>query len=251
MASMTQDTPADINKEDPQILASLLWIGALIVSQLVGMGIAIAAQTFIRAFSGQAVGAPSAVTLMAGMSIGSFLLIYMRRNYIKRHFYPSGNRKYPYGISKKVGLTAFLLVAMTIVFSAAYQALILGEMPMQPELVIFQNAINSGPVGILLVYLAGAILAPLLEEVLFRGQLQTAIQAKIAPEFPRAAIAIALTSAIFASIHFQPLALAPLFIGGCIFGWMRWKTGSLILPVAAHVAMNFFSITLLIVTGEI
>jgi len=107
--------------------------------------------------------------------------------------------------------------------------------------------------GIAITYLAAAVFAPILEEILFRGQLQGAITEKLnAKNFANGpAFAIFITSAIFALIHMQPLAMPLLFLTGVVMGYIRYRTKSLVMPIAIHVVMNAIGITLILVTGEI
>lgn len=244
---MAVEIPQGTTTKDPGIVASLVWLLGLVAFQILGMAIAMGIQ---MATTG-GVGQPDAVTLMFGVLIGSLLMIAMRSKYLMRHMRPAWEKDSPYRVSGKAIITTILLVIATGVFSVMYQGLIPGK-TMQPELEIFLNAINSGVIGIIAVYLVGAVAAPVLEEILFRGQLQGAIQNKLESKVKNPPIfAIGITSAIFALIHFQPYAIPPLFFAGCVFGWIRWRTGSLALPILGHVTLNAISLTILMITGTI
>jgi hypothetical protein len=86
-----------------------------------------------------------------------------------------------------------------------------------------------------------ALLAPLCEELAFRGHLLPLLRARLPA---RAAI---VTGALaFAAMHFDPVRLASVFLLGCVFGWLAWRSGSLWPAVAAHVGNNGVAALLLL-----
>ena len=83
------------------------------------------------------------------------------------------------------------------------------------------------------------VLAPLSEELLFRGF----AYAGLAPSMIGPVGAIVLTSAVWAVIHVQyawPL-IVQIFIFGVVFGIVRWRSGSLWPPIIAHGIVNLFA----------
>jgi membrane protease YdiL (CAAX protease family) len=80
------------------------------------------------------------------------------------------------------------------------------------------------------------ILAPVTEEVLFRGFLL--------PSWSRSWLgpvgAVAATSVIFAAMHIQYNLCGMLAVGlaGCVYGWLRLRSGSLLPPILAHCVGN-------------
>lgn len=89
----------------------------------------------------------------------------------------------------------------------------------------------------------GAILfislcAGLGEEALFRGGLQTLLGDHFSVP-----IAIALSSGLFALIHFaKPLNSALIFAIGCLFGGVYWATGSLLTVIVAHAVYDVYAL---------
>lgn len=76
------------------------------------------------------------------------------------------------------------------------------------------------------------------EEIFFRGWVQPVLTRAISPT-----LAIVLTSALFAVLHIlggatDPLAVANLFLGGLLFGALRYRSGGLLAPIAGHVLWN-------------
>jgi membrane protease YdiL (CAAX protease family) len=80
------------------------------------------------------------------------------------------------------------------------------------------------------------ILAPVTEEVLFRGFLL--------PSWSRSRLgpigAVAATSAVFAAMHIQYDICGMIAVGlaGCLYGWLRLRSGSLLPPILAHCMGN-------------
>ncbi|WP_084397878.1 CPBP family intramembrane glutamic endopeptidase [Henriciella aquimarina] len=93
---------------------------------------------------------------------------------------------------------------------------------------------NWGP-----AYLAFAcLLAPLLEEVTFRGVALGALLARGVP----AGMAAVVSTAAFTFIHLQYSvpALAIVFIAGLGLAWLRLKSGTILVPILAHISANGF-----------
>lgn len=76
-------------------------------------------------------------------------------------------------------------------------------------------------------------LAPLAEEILFRGILYPAIKRF---GFPR--LAFWGTSLLFALIHFNLPTFLPLLVLALLLTWLYEKSGNLLAPVVAHMAFN-------------
>lgn len=80
------------------------------------------------------------------------------------------------------------------------------------------------------------ILAPVTEEVLFRGFLL--------PSWSRSWLgpvgAVAATSVIFAAMHIQYDVCGMVAVGlaSCVYGWLRLRSGSLLPPILAHCVGN-------------
>lgn len=98
--------------------------------------------------------------------------------------------------------------------------------------------IANEPWLFLLVLPSVAIGAPLAEEVIFRGQLFSALSStRIGP-----AGATLLTALAWSLLHVtEPwLSIGLIFIMGLLFGWMMMRFGSLWLTIAAHGLWNGF-----------
>lgn len=93
-----------------------------------------------------------------------------------------------------------------------------------------------------MVFLVAVVLAPLLEEMMFRGYFYRALRTRLA-----APAAIALSAAFFAGVHPQGLLGFPMLLAvGTVLATLREWRGSIWASVAAHACTN--GLTLLIVT---
>ena len=84
--------------------------------------------------------------------------------------------------------------------------------------------------------------APIVEEVVYRGCLQTRLTGALG-----AAAGITVTSAIFALIHLSAVEIPGLFVFALVLGATRHRTGSLGLPIVTHMAFNAVGLSLVMV----
>ena len=78
------------------------------------------------------------------------------------------------------------------------------------------------------------IMAPLVEELLFRG----AIQGYMLRKGMKPLHAILIASAIFGIIHMNPIQIPFAFAIGMIFGWLYYRTGSIVPGIIGHFINN-------------
>ena len=131
----------------------------------------------------------------------------------------------PLGLSWQWLVAAGIGAAMSMVFGIAYVGVLSGghrepsELPGTPVIV------------------AVAVLAPLFEEWLCRGVAWRAAAAMANPQ-----AAWLLTSILFAFLHGLGgnylLELPHRAFAGLVFGWLRWRSGSLVPGVVAHALHN-------------
>ena len=81
--------------------------------------------------------------------------------------------------------------------------------------------------------LIASLLAPLAEEVAFRGYLLSALRTHLRP-----VPAIAASSVLFAAMHLDPVRFPAVLFLGAVLGWLAWRAGSLWPAVAAHAVNN-------------
>jgi membrane protease YdiL (CAAX protease family) len=90
-----------------------------------------------------------------------------------------------------------------------------------------------------LLWLSVVVVAPVTEELFFRGFLHRGW----APSWLGISGTVVVTSVLWALLHQQYNALGILFIFvmGLIFGWMRQRSGSTLLPMALHTFNNLLA----------
>jgi membrane protease YdiL (CAAX protease family) len=109
----------------------------------------------------------------------------------------------------------------------------------------------ESPMGVWLAVMAILVVfvAPLLEEVLYRGILQRTLMSLDLGRWT----AIIITSAVFVAMHLgaaQWHALPSLFVLSLGFGWAYERTGRLAAPIVMHVLFNALNLALAWLTIE-
>lgn len=124
------------------------------------------------------------------------------------------------------------------------------ELPDQIAVFFLKMTFDS-PLYFSLAILTVVALAPLIEEICFRGFLQTYLRRYLSPT-----ISLMLASLIFTLFHFsfsQGLGNIPilgsLFLLGCFLGFLYEKQGSLFAPIFLHALFNAVSVANLYFLG--
>ena len=99
---------------------------------------------------------------------------------------------------------------------------------------MFRSIVSAQTVPELLVVMVVVAVAPsIIEELFFRGVVQHAFD-RVAPGMRSAVI----VGVIFALYHFNPFALVPLVVLGSYFGFLRYRSQSIIVAMMAHFLNN-------------
>ena len=96
----------------------------------------------------------------------------------------------------------------------------------------------ENPFSFALLIITIVIIAPIGEELLFRGFLQNSLE-KIWNDVTRA---ILFSSLFFAVIHFNPFWIIQIYFLGVLLGFLAWKTNSIIPCIIFHVIINATSL---------
>jgi membrane protease YdiL (CAAX protease family) len=99
----------------------------------------------------------------------------------------------------------------------------------------YASARDAGPLFLAVFALALVVMAPLGEEVLFRGFLYRGLSMRLG-----APLAIILTSLAWSSLHLQyeVFFMMQVFVFGLVFGLLRWWSDSVYLVVLLHALTN-------------
>jgi membrane protease YdiL (CAAX protease family) len=94
---------------------------------------------------------------------------------------------------------------------------------------------QSGPFWALAIFAVMIMVgAPIVEEIAFRGMLFNSLRKKGVG----AIWTIIITAVVFSAFHFEPIRFFLLLPIGLVYGWVRWKTGSLGAAMVAHGVNN-------------
>ncbi|MCW1921996.1 CPBP family intramembrane metalloprotease [Luteolibacter arcticus] len=134
----------------------------------------------------------------------------------------------------------FMLCFMGVLFVSGWNGWLektLGMESMQEAVKVFKEV--KDPLVIALMAVTAAIVAPLAEEVVFRGYLYPA-----AKRFCGPAGAIVFSSLVFAAAHGHVVALLPLFVLAVILCLLYEFTGSIWACMSVHFLFNAFTVTM-------
>ena len=103
---------------------------------------------------------------------------------------------------------------------------------------------GGGIGGLLLALLLGGVVAPVAEEIFFRGYLYTGMRARWGVGW-----ALAVSSLIFALIHLTPGVLPPLFIMGLLLAYLYERSDSLWPSILLHATINSIAFIGMYISG--
>lgn len=95
------------------------------------------------------------------------------------------------------------------------------------------------------LFVVGAIVAPIVEEIFFRGFLFQGFRQKYG-WMP----ALFLSSAIFGAAHLDPVSLIPTFVLGCVLAVVYHRSNSVWPGILFHAAINSFSLCAVYVISQ-
>lgn len=133
-----------------------------------------------------------------------------------------------------IALASFI-VLLPVLDGLAYVS---GQPIIPPFIVdIYRDAQSTGSLPLL--WLGIVIAAPVAEEIIFRGF----IFRGWVRSSRYAIVGILVVAAVFAIIHIQYnwFGVFQVFLIGLALTWIRWRSGSTLLPIALHVLANFYA----------
>jgi hypothetical protein len=94
----------------------------------------------------------------------------------------------------------------------------------------------------LVLILVVVVGAPIVEEIVYRGAVQTHLQ-----KTAGTAVAFIGTAVLFAAIHMSPVEFPALFVFALVLGYTRLRSATLGLPIVTHMAFNAAGLILVLV----
>jgi membrane protease YdiL (CAAX protease family) len=148
----------------------------------------------------------------------------------------------PFAPAHSLGLGCLFLI-LGFWFNLAWSLLLsLFGLRTQPNLLpIF----GSGIGGLLLALFTGGLIAPIAEEVFFRGFVFAGMYRHLGLRR-----ALVLSAILFALVHILPTSWPPIFVLGVLFAFLYEQTGSIWPAVVVHGAVNCISFLALYVLGR-
>ena len=227
----------------PSLVLSSAWVVAYLPIQQLFIGILAALVTF--AFEGaeraQILAANNGAIIFGGLIAAAFLQIWLMWLYLR-----SDDRTNKIGLNhysqlsiSHTFLVAFGALILAATFNFLYANVVLSDQPMQDQMNKLLDSIPKTPFNIALILLAITLVAPIFEELLFRGLLQNALL-RYLPAWG----AITLSAFSFSVIHLQPVAIPALMALGAAFGYIYHKTGSLRITIILHMANNVLALVM-------
>ena len=124
-------------------------------------------------------------------------------------------------------------LALVVVYTVTYAH----DIFVNPEQQALLDHFPKTPAGVALLTLLAVVMAPLFEELFFRGFLFRGLARSWG--WPLAAV---VSGAIFGAVHQQLTVFIPLFALGFVLAWTYKRTGSLWTPIALHAVFNGISV---------
>jgi membrane protease YdiL (CAAX protease family) len=216
---------------------------AVLFTILVYLTAALVISSLVQLVTGQTEGAATLVAVGNGAQLaglGACLLVAATRFDGGVHRFCFGGEGLKPGLWSVTALVAILMaLGLCPVVSEATVSVMVRVAPgveFRPHPTISALRDGTQPIGIVVALLAGAVLvAPLAEELFFRGVLQTYLVGQMRSRWP----AIVLAALAFGAVHYtQPYAVAALVLLGVLLGYAYERTGSLLPPVVIHALFN-------------
>lgn len=113
----------------------------------------------------------------------------------------------------------------------------MGIEPLQDAVAILQHSDDPRIIGLMIV--TAVIVAPICEEIVFRGYVYPVLK-----RFSGAVPAAFLSALIFGAAHGNLAILLPLSLLGILLVWIYEKTGSIWAPIAVHFCFNAATVAL-------
>lgn len=141
-----------------------------------------------------------------------------------------------------IGLSGFVIVTALVEMANRTFG------PVAPPEQSLMQASRQGGLALLVATVSAVVLAPIVEELTYRGALFQSLRAKLGL-FP----AMFLSAGVFAVVHVelaQPLFLAGLFVLALWLAAAFHRTGSIVVPLVGHATFNAVSLSVALIAGR-
>lgn len=141
-------------------------------------------------------------------------------------------------------LMSMVMICGVIGLVAVYEVLIIPYFPVPEFLQQMDDSLfDGGMFANIMLIIAAVVVAPVVEEFLFRGLLQQSLFYQYGSLLP----ALVIPTIIFALFHigylFYVPALIELLALGILLAWLMAKTGNVLIPILVHALFNLSAFT--------
>lgn len=182
------------------------------------------------------------VTLFINLSVCSYVFYIV---YVERHQSISALGLSLVNVSNNVkqGIIKYLITLPLIMLAGFVINLISNYYGVNPEMQdVVKWILEEKSLFILISLLFfGIIIAPLIEEIIFRGFLQSALKNYFGGRY-----AILISASLFAAVHMDIFAFFQILILGILLGYLYEKTQTLAASVAIHILHNSLTLVFLL-----
>lgn len=120
---------------------------------------------------------------------------------------------------------------------------LIDEFPPQQLVQLFQS--GGDPLAIALLVIFAVLLAPIVEELIFRGCIYRFFKSQTS-----LLLAQFISGVIFALIHANLLSFVPLILVGILLARSYEKSGNILVPICFHALFNGFSLLMLLIVNQ-
>jgi membrane protease YdiL (CAAX protease family) len=177
------------------------------------------------------------LVLTASVEIGFYAIILLAIYWmtVRRYHIPwaaLGLRRVPLGWFVLAPILTLGMLTLGVALSSAISAF-QGQPFVNPQVNDMSQGQQLTPLHLVIFLLGTAIVAPIVEELFFRGMLYPLMRRHLP-----AWLAIVANAAIFAGLHFIPMLLPVLFVMGLLLTFVRARTHSIIPSILIHSLNN-------------
>lgn len=161
--------------------------------------------------------------LVQGLAVGGFVIFRASRHDAPVAETLAAKAPQALWLSPLVVFAGLFCDALLVLLSTHAPGLSLGSLERLGE------AADSTGLSFWVMALSTAVVAPVYEELLFRGYVFRGLSRSAGP-----GVAVGVSSLLFAGFHGDPLHAIAVLPMGLFLGWLRWRTGSIWPSMIAH-----------------
>lgn len=211
---------------------SLLYLILFVAANMVGGAVALLLSRWEHFAEGTEVSMDGLGNLPVSIGVAMFctyvvlVVLMWVLKLIPRPLFPRTDKSPWHAEVSAMAAVAFLAVALSLLIAPLH----LSDGGMTEQF----DAMKDNVLCLLLLTVVG----PLVEELVFRaGVLRSLLQSRWHP-----LASILTTAALFAVVHANPMQALPALVSGSLFGVLYYRSGSLRLPLMAHILNNTLAV---------